>query len=164
MLFPIIAIAFYSLNSATSTIRSDYFKRDRPRPRQKSIQSEDYDREDLQLSYSGPPHTRQFGAYRTCRKPGQVLLSMDDGPSPNMNAVIDIWNKKKVPGVFFVLGRHLDKNDPHWLQNRKALKRAYSMGYEIGKNDSFNNFSSFSLYLSFLSSPLLSISFHFSTC
>jgi len=94
---------------------------------------EHYDREDLLLSYGGASNTEQLGAYRTCSRPGRVLLTMDDGPSANMNELLDIWDREGVPGIFFIIGKHLAKEDnPHWLRNRKLLLKAYRMGYEIG--------------------------------
>lgn len=58
----------------------------------------------------------------------KIILTFDDGPSDEFTPqILDILEKEKVPGTFFIVGLEAEKNLP-------ILKRIYRDGYEIGNH------------------------------
>ena len=62
----------------------------------------------------------------------KIVLTFDDGPDPLYTPqIIDILQKNKVPGSFFVVGVMAEKN-------MGLLLKEYNMGYEIGNHTFFH--------------------------
>lgn len=58
----------------------------------------------------------------------KIVLTFDDGPDPRYTPkILDILEKEKVPGTFFVVGINAENNIP-------LLRRIYKDGYEIGNH------------------------------
>lgn len=66
-----------------------------------------------------------------------VLLTFDDGPSPNTEKVLDILKEKEVHGTFFVLGENLEKSD----DSKKLLQRCILEGNAIANHTYTHNFN-----------------------
>lgn len=65
----------------------------------------------------------------TCKKPGMLVLTFDDGISKNTNLLLDILDTEKVKATFFVIGETL--KDSHKLA---TLKKVYERGHSIGNH------------------------------
>ena len=62
----------------------------------------------------------------------KIVLTFDDGPDPIYTPqIIDILQKEKVPGSFFVVGIMAE-------QNMGLLLREFKLGYEIGNHTFFH--------------------------
>lgn len=62
----------------------------------------------------------------------KIVLTFDDGPDPVYTPqILDILQKEKVPGSFFVVGIMAE-------QNMGILAKEYSLGYEIGNHTFFH--------------------------
>jgi len=60
--------------------------------------------------------------------PGKLAITFDDGPDPEWTPkILDILRQKGVPATFFVIGEAANQND-------NIVKRAYSLGFEIGNH------------------------------
>lgn len=69
----------------------------------------------------------------TCRKPGLLVLTFDDGISQNYIPLLQILDQEKVKATFFVVGRTLNK------YNLGILKEVYNRGHTIG-NHTWNHY------------------------
>ncbi len=84
--------------------------------------SDDFDDESFQ-SYPMSWRIQQVGA-----APHKVALTFDDGPDPAWTPkILDILEKKKAPGTFFVIGENANEYD-------NIVKREYALGEEIGNH------------------------------
>jgi cellulose synthase/poly-beta-1,6-N-acetylglucosamine synthase-like glycosyltransferase/spore germination protein YaaH/peptidoglycan/xylan/chitin deacetylase (PgdA/CDA1 family) len=84
--------------------------------------SDDFDDESFQ-SYPMSWRIQQVGA-----APHKVALTFDDGPDPAWTPkILDILEKKKAPGTFFVIGENANASDD-------IVKREYALGEEIGNH------------------------------
>ncbi|MGO9591366.1 MAG: glycosyltransferase [Candidatus Acidiferrales bacterium] len=84
--------------------------------------SDDFDDESFQ-SYPMSWRIQQVGA-----APHKVALTFDDGPDPAWTPkVLDILEKKKAPGTFFVIGENANAYD-------NIIRREYALGEEIGNH------------------------------
>lgn len=70
--------------------------------------------------------------FRTCTVPNTVALTFDDGPYTYQNDLINLLNKEKVKGTFFLNGNNwlCIYNDPL----AKSVKRAYDSGHQIASH------------------------------
>ncbi|MFZ0978466.1 MAG: glycosyltransferase [Candidatus Acidiferrales bacterium] len=84
--------------------------------------SDDFDDESFQ-SYPMSWRIQQVGA-----APHKVALTFDDGPDPDWTPkILDILEKKKAPGTFFVIGENANAYD-------NIVKREYALGEEVGNH------------------------------
>ena len=73
---------------------------------------------------------QKFGKLKQGDK--KLVLSFDDGPDEKYTPLIlDILQKEKVPGAFFLIGKNIEANPD-------IVKRIYAEGHEIG-NHTFNH-------------------------
>lgn len=78
-----------------------------------------------------PPHEVEALAGKTVKK---VYLTFDDGPSTHTKAVLDILEKEKVKGTFFVLGKQVK-------QYPELTKRIVVEGHAIGNHSYDHQYS-----------------------
>ncbi|MEO6894022.1 MAG: glycosyltransferase, partial [Ginsengibacter sp.] len=71
---------------------------------------------------------RKFAEDTTVGKGHKLILTFDDGPSAEWTPkILDILEREKVPGTFFVIGINAEQNIP-------LLQREYRDGFEIGNH------------------------------
>jgi len=97
-----------------------------PHPGKINIQVDDKDKliseEDYQVLPSG------YVIDKTGESPKKIVMTFDDGPDERYTPhILDILNKYKVPGVFFVTGINAEHNLP-------LVQRIYREGHEIGNH------------------------------
>jgi cellulose synthase/poly-beta-1,6-N-acetylglucosamine synthase-like glycosyltransferase/peptidoglycan/xylan/chitin deacetylase (PgdA/CDA1 family)/spore germination protein YaaH len=97
-----------------------------PHPGKINIQVNDTDKliseEDYQVLPSG------YVIDKTGESPKKIVMTFDDGPDERYTPhILDILNKYKVPGVFFVTGINAEHNLP-------LVQRIYREGHEIGNH------------------------------
>ncbi|MGH7237679.1 MAG: polysaccharide deacetylase family protein, partial [Candidatus Saccharimonadales bacterium] len=64
--------------------------------------------------------------------PGKIVLTFDDGPSPDYTPrILDILEREHVPAAFFVVGSMAEKNI-------SILRREFDDGFEIGNHTFFH--------------------------
>jgi cellulose synthase/poly-beta-1,6-N-acetylglucosamine synthase-like glycosyltransferase/peptidoglycan/xylan/chitin deacetylase (PgdA/CDA1 family) len=97
-----------------------------PHPGKINIQVDEKDKliseEDYQVLPSG------YVIDKTGETPKKIVMTFDDGPDERYTPhILDILNKYKVPGVFFVTGINAEHNLP-------LVQRIYREGHEIGNH------------------------------
>jgi peptidoglycan-N-acetylglucosamine deacetylase len=84
--------------------------------------SDNFDDEGF-TSYPMSWRIEQMGAI-----PKKIALTFDDGPDPRWTPqILDVLNREKAPGTFFVIGEEAN-------QNAAIVKREYALGNEIGNH------------------------------
>jgi len=72
--------------------------------------------------------------YSHCLKPGQFVLTFDDGPNPDTTPIaLEVLNKYNIKGAFFINSYNwsdLD-NDPNAVD---VVKKIYAAGHDIGSH------------------------------
>ncbi len=69
-----------------------------------------------------------FVVRRWGKVPKKIVLTFDDGPDPRFTpGILDILERERVPGTFFVVGLNAEMNLP-------LLRRMYAGGHEIGNH------------------------------
>ena len=71
--------------------------------------------------------------YRKCQKPGNAVITFDDGPSPYTNKILDILKANNVKATFFITGKKLNSNE-----SRETFKRILNEGHIIGSHTWFH--------------------------
>ncbi|KAG0230717.1 hypothetical protein BGW42_000771 [Actinomortierella wolfii] len=68
----------------------------------------------------------------SCKNPGQVAVTFDDGPSEHTSKLLDYLDKKKVKVTFFVNGDNAGRIDKG--VKKTAVVRAYKAGHQIASH------------------------------
>jgi peptidoglycan-N-acetylglucosamine deacetylase len=89
----------------------------------------DYDPDsDLFDDESFPAYPEGWRIEQMGADPRRVALTFDDGPDPQWTPkILDVLNKEKAPGTFFVIGESANQYD-------QIVKREYAAGNEIGNH------------------------------
>jgi cellulose synthase/poly-beta-1,6-N-acetylglucosamine synthase-like glycosyltransferase/spore germination protein YaaH/peptidoglycan/xylan/chitin deacetylase (PgdA/CDA1 family) len=89
----------------------------------------DYDPDsDLYDDESFPTYPEGWRIEQMGADPKKVALTFDDGPNPDWTPkILDVLNKEKAPGTFFVIGESANQYDD-------IVKREYAQGEEIGNH------------------------------
>jgi len=72
--------------------------------------------------------------YRNCLKPGQFVLTFDDGPNPETTPIaLDVLKKYNIKGTFFINAHNWSdlENDPSAIE---TVKKTYAAGHDIGSH------------------------------
>ncbi|KAG4096539.1 glycoside hydrolase/deacetylase [Neocallimastix lanati (nom. inval.)] len=72
--------------------------------------------------------------YRNCLKPGQFVLTFDDGPNPETTPIaLDVLKKYNIKGTFFINAHNWSdlENDPTAIE---TVKKTYAAGHDIGSH------------------------------
>jgi peptidoglycan/xylan/chitin deacetylase (PgdA/CDA1 family) len=65
----------------------------------------------------------------------QVLLTFDDGPDlQGTPLIMDELDRRKLHGVFFVMGQHIVRNRPEDLARRDLLRKLAVHGHQVGNH------------------------------
>jgi len=72
--------------------------------------------------------------YRNCLRPGQFVLTFDDGPNPKTTPIaLDVLKKYDIKGTFFINAHNWSdlENDPSAVE---TVKKTYAAGHDIGSH------------------------------
>ncbi|KAK9367063.1 hypothetical protein V1509DRAFT_654166 [Lipomyces kononenkoae] len=75
-------------------------------------------------------------AIYSCRDPGHVAMTFDDGPYLYTGDLLDILDEHDVKATFFVTGNNLGKGaiDSETMPWREYITKAYEAGHQIGSH------------------------------
>lgn len=74
-----------------------------------------------------PPADAVLGGHVDCRKHKCIALTLDDGPSPQTQRILDVLAELKAPATFFVVGKQA-------IHYPKQLRRMVEEGHTIGNH------------------------------
>lgn len=75
------------------------------------------------------PEVGEDGAILSCKIPGSISITYDDGPSEFTSTLLDTLRSLNVKTTFFVVGQYLEDES-----NRQLLARAVREGHEIASH------------------------------